>query len=224
MGVLLEIIATLVDEIVVGNLFDDAAFASINLIEPYTFFEIFIGYLLTVAAAALIVRAHGAGDREKMSQLFSQTFIACGLCGIALTLVYVLFTPQLVRFVADDPAVYESALAYFRGIRFYPLVDMFDTFMFAYVLYRGGYAHFYIAIATRIGLNAALSLVLGPQMGLMGIGLASILSLVAALAIKLTFLFSKKHGLTFRWYFNAREALEIAKLGFPESASICSLC
>lgn len=65
-GVLLEVIATLVDEIVVGNLFDDAAFASINLIEPYTLFEVFIAYLVTVAGAALIVRAHGAGDREKM--------------------------------------------------------------------------------------------------------------------------------------------------------------
>ena len=202
----------------VGNLFDDAAFTSINLIEPYTVFEVFVAYLVTVAGAALIVRAHGAGDREKMGELFSQTIIACGVCGIVLTLIYVLFTPQLVRFVADDPAVYDKAYAYFTAIRFYPLVDMFDTFMFAYVLYRDGYARFYIAIGTRIGLNVALCYVLGSQMGLMGIGLASIISLVVALAIKLTFLFSKKHGLRFRWYFNPREALEIAKIGFPESA------
>lgn len=217
-GVLLEVIATLVDEIVVGNLFTDEAFASVNLIEPYMLFEVFIAYLVSVAAAALIVRAHGAEDREKMSELYSQTIIACGLCGIALTLAYVLFTPQLVRLVADDPSVYEGALAYFKAIRFYPLVDVFDTFLFSYVLYRGGYVHFYAAIITRIGLNAVLSWVLGSQMGLMGIGLASIISLMAALAIKSTFLLSPKHALTFRWYFNVQEALEIAKLGFPESA------
>ncbi len=217
-GVLLEVIATLVDEIVVGNLFDDAAFTAINLIEPFTLFEVFMAYLVTVAGAALIVRAHGAGDREKMSQLFSQTLIACGACGLALTLVYVLFTPQLVRFVADDPAVYDKAYAYFTAIRFYPLVDMFDTFMFSYVLYRGGYARFYIAISARIVLNVVLSYVLGSQFGLMGIGLASILSLMVALTIKLTFLFSKKHGIRFRWYFNLHEALENAKIGFPESA------
>ena len=217
-GVLLEIIATLVDEIVVGTLFTDEAFASVNLIEPYTFFEVFIAYLLTVAAAALIVRAHGAGNQKKMSEIFSQTIIVCGIVGAFLTLIYVLFTPQLVKFVADDPAVYDNALAYFKAIRFYPLVDIFDTFMFTYVLYRGGYVHFYTAIVARIGSNVLLSWYLGSQMGLAGIGLASILSLVIALAIKLTFLLSKKHGLTFRWYFNAREALEIAKLGFPESA------
>jgi len=216
---MLEIIATLVDEIVVGNLLTDEAFAAVNLIEPFTLFEVFIAYLITVAGAALIVRAHGAGDHEKMSELFSQTIIECGICGIALTLIYILFTPQLVKFVADDPSVYEDALAYFTAIRFYPLVDMFDTFMFAYVLYRGGYVYFYTGIFARIGLNVLLSWLLGSQMGLFGIGLASIISLIVALLIKLIFLLNKKkHGLSFRWYFNARVALQIAVIGFPESA------
>lgn len=218
MGTVLEIIATLVDEIVVGNLFTDEVFASVNLIEPYTFFEVFLAYLVCVGAAALIVRAEGAGDRKKMSEIFSQTILLCGLCGIGLTLIYVLFTPQLVRFVADDPAVYDNALSYFKAIRFYPLVDMFDTFLFTYVLYRGGYAQFYIGIFIRIVINALLSWVLGSRMGLMGVGLASIISLLLALMVKLTFLLTKKHGLKLRWYFNAREALLIARLGLPESA------
>ena len=195
---LLEIIATLIDEIITGNLFTDEAFASVNLITPFTLFEVFIAYLVTVAAAALIVRARGADDTNRMSDLFSQTIIVCGLVGIILTLIYVVFTPQLVRLVADDPAVYDNALAYFRVMRFYPLVDIFDTFMFAYVLYRGGFAHFYVSIISRIGINAGLSWVLGSQLGLAGIGLASIISLLVALMIKLTFLLTQKHGLKFR--------------------------
>ncbi len=218
LGVALEVVATLVDEIIVGNLFNDDAFAAINLIEPYTVFEVFLAYLVTVAGAALIVRAHGAGDHKKMSELFSQTMIVCGLCGLVLTSIYVLFTPQLVRFVADDPAVYESALGYFKALRFYPLVDMFDTFLFAYVLYRNGFVQFYIAIFARIASNALLSWYLGSQMGLMGIGLASVISIVIALAVKLTFLMSSRHGLKFTWYFKPREAVEVAALGFPESA------
>lgn len=216
-GVLLEIIATIVDEIVVGNVFDDAAFASINLIEPYTYFEVFIAYLFCVGGAALIVRAQGAGDQKKMSEIFSQTMILCGVFGVLLTLIYVLFTPQLVRFVADDPSVYENALDYFKAMRFYPLVDTFDTFMFTYVLYRGGFLQFYIAIFFRIAVNALLSWALGSTMGLIGVGIASILSLLFALSVKMTFLFTKKHGLKFRWYLNAQEAGMILKLGLPES-------
>ena len=217
-GVVLEVIATLVDEIVVGNLFSDEVFAAVNLITPYTILEVFIAYLASVAGAALIVRAHGAGDHKKMNELFSQTLIVCGLCGITLTLIYVLFTPQLVRFVADDPSVYENALNYFKVMRFYPLLDMFDTFMFAYVLYRGGFINFYTAIISRIGINVLLSWQLGMRMGLAGVALASLISLLVALLIKLTFLFSSKHGLKFVWHLNVREVLEIAMLGFPESA------
>ncbi len=218
LGVVLEIISMLVDEIVVGNIFTDEAFASVNLIEPYTYIETFTAYLICVGGAALIVRAQGAGDRKRMNDIFSQTMILCGLCGIGLTLIYVLFTPQLVRLVADDPSVYENALNYFKAMRFYPLVDMFDTFMFAYVLYRGGYVQFYIAIFFRIAANVVLSYLLGSMMGLMGIGLASIISLLLALMIKLTFLLTKKHGLKFRWYLNARDAGIIFRLGLPESA------
>ena len=199
LGVVLEEIATLVDETVIGNISTDEAFAAVNLVEPYVYLEIFIGYLICVAAAAFIVRSHGAGDKNKMSELFSQTLIVCGIVGVALTSIYVIFTPQLIQLVADDPSVYDGALEYFSAMRFYPLVDLFDTFMFTYVLYRGGYVHFYVAIVCRISINALLSWQLGLQMGLMGVGLASIISIVVALIIKLTFLFGKKHGLKFRW-------------------------
>ena len=47
---MLEIIATLIDEIIVGNMFTDEVFASVNLIEPYTFLEIFLAYLICAGA------------------------------------------------------------------------------------------------------------------------------------------------------------------------------
>ena len=217
-GVILEIIGILIDEIVVGNLSNDAAFASVNLIEPYTYLEVFLAYLIGVGGAALIVRAHGAGDKKRMSQLFSHTIIICAIVGVALTAIYVIFTPQLVHLVADKPEVYKYSLQYFNVMRFYPLLDMFDTFIFTYVLYRGGYVQFYTSMIARVVINAGLSWYLGMQMGVAGIALASIISIGVALLIKLTFLFTKKHGLKMTRYLSLRDAIEIAKLGFAESA------
>ena len=94
-GVVLEVIGVFVDEIVVGYLFSDDAFVSVNLIEPYIELDTFIAYLVSVGGAALIVRAHGAGDRKRMSEIFGQTIIMCAICGIGLSLLYVLFTPGL---------------------------------------------------------------------------------------------------------------------------------
>lgn len=217
-GVILEIVGILIDEIVVGNLSNDAAFASVNLIEPYTYLEVFLAYLIGVGGAALIVRAHGAGDKKRMSQLFSHTIILCAIVGVALTAIYVIFTPGLVHLVADKPEVYKYSLQYFNVMRFYPLVDMFDTFIFTYVLYRGGYVQFYTSMIARVVINAGLSWYLGMQMGVAGIALASVISIGVALLIKLTFLFTKKHGLKMTRYLSLRDAIEIAKLGFAESA------
>ena len=217
-GVILEIIGILIDEIVVGNLSNDAAFASVNLIEPYTYLEVFLAYLIGVGGTALIVRAHGAGDKKRMSQLFSHTIIICAIVGVALTAIYVIFTPQLVHLVADKPEVYKYSLQYFNVMRFYPLLDMFDTFIFTYVLYRGGYVQFYTSMIARVVINAGLSWYLGMQMGVAGIALASVISIGVALLIKLTFLFTKKHGLKMTRYLSLRDAIEIAKLGFAESA------
>lgn len=217
-SVMIDMVAQFVDEIVAGNLFDDASFASVNLIEPYTYLAMFIAYLICVGGAALIVRAQGAGDRKKMSELFSQSVILCVVCGAVLTLIYILFTPQLVRLVADDPAVYAASYDFFKAMRFYPLVIMLDTFLITYVLYMGGFVQFYIASIMRIVVNAALSWFLGLRYGMTGVGAASILSFMFSLGVGSTFLLTKKHKLKFRWYLNAREAIIICRLGLVESA------
>lgn len=217
-SVMIDMVAQFVDEIVAGNLFDDASFASVNLIEPYTYLAMFIAYLICVGGAALIVRAQGAGDRKKMSELFSQSVILCVVCGAVLTLIYIIFTPQLVQLVADDPAVYAASYDFFKAMRFYPLVIMLDTFLITYVLYMGGFVQFYIASIMRIVVNAALSWFLGLRYGMTGVGAASILSFLFSLGVNSTFLLTKKHNLKFRWYLNAREAIIIFRLGLPESA------
>ena len=217
-SVVIDLVAQFVDEVVAGNLFDDASFASVNLIEPYTYLVMFIAYLICVGGAALIVRAQGAGDRKKMSELYSQSMILCGICSVLLTLIYIIFTPQLVRLVADDPSVYAAAYDFFKAMRFYPLVAIFDIFLFTYVLYMGGFVQFYIASIMRIVVNAALSWLLGSLYGLMGIGAASIISFLCSVGVNSTFLLTKKHDLKLRWYLNAREAFVIFKLGLPESA------
>ena len=68
-GVIPEIIAAPAHEIVAGPLFDDNAFASPVLTEPYTFFEVFIASLVDVGAAAPIARAHSAGDQKRKSSV-----------------------------------------------------------------------------------------------------------------------------------------------------------
>jgi Na+-driven multidrug efflux pump len=154
-----------------------------------------------------------------MSDLFSQTIIVCGLVGTGLTLIYVVFTPQLVGLVAGNPAVYDNALAYFTAMRFYPLVDVFDTFLFAYVLYLGGYVHFYMAILSRICINAGLSWVLASRMGVMGIGLASFLFNAVALLVLMVHFRKESNSLRWNLYFSLDVLRQVVRFSIIDSSS-----
>ena len=64
LAVIIDSIQLLLDETVVGNLFDDVAFGAINLLEPYLLLEEFFTYLICVGGTALIVRALGANNNR----------------------------------------------------------------------------------------------------------------------------------------------------------------
>ena len=46
LAVMIDSVQLLIDETVVGNLFDDVAFGAINLLEPYLLLEEFFSYLI----------------------------------------------------------------------------------------------------------------------------------------------------------------------------------
>lgn len=59
LALMVDNVQMLIDETVVGNLFDDVAFGAINILEPYLLLEEFVSYLICVGGTALIVRARG---------------------------------------------------------------------------------------------------------------------------------------------------------------------
>ena len=66
LSVLIDSIRLLVNETVVGNLFDDVAFGAINLVEPYMILVEFFSYLICVGGTAMLVRARGAKKPHAM--------------------------------------------------------------------------------------------------------------------------------------------------------------
>ena len=62
LAVMVDNARLLIDETIIGNLFDDVAFSAINLLEPYILLVEFASYLICVGGTALIVRARGGGE------------------------------------------------------------------------------------------------------------------------------------------------------------------
>lgn len=82
LALIIDNIQMLIDETVVGNLFDDVAFSAINLLEPYLLLEEFVSYLICVGGTALIVRARGAKKPKEMQMLFNHCVTCCLILGL----------------------------------------------------------------------------------------------------------------------------------------------
>ncbi len=223
LSVAIESISFLVDEAVIGHLFEDSALAAVNLLEPYAFVIAFISYLICVDSSAMIVRARSTGDRQKMSAYFSQAIILCYLIGSAFMLLFTEFSRQLVTLAADDPLVLDNALEYFSMIRYLPIVHLLKVFLTTYILYLGGSVPYVFLCALQLIGNAVFSIFYGQRMGVAGVALATVLSTLVVVVLCTGMLFIKKYSLRFRWYLNVAEIKGIAKIGFAEASVFLSM-
>ena len=215
---MIDSVQLLIDETVVGNLFDDVAFGAINLLEPYLLLEEFFSYLVCVGGTALIVRARGAKKQEEMQKLFNHCTTCCLLLGLVFCIVYSLFDDSLVTLVAQDSSAYPFALQAFYWDRFYILILPLYVFLFTYALYFDGALVDTISMLVMVLVNTGLSVFLGRRIGIAGVTCATFLANCVGILILGLYIMRKNNGFHYRPYVNPEYIKELTLLGLPESS------
>ena len=211
-------IESILDETVIGNLFDDVAFGAINLTEPYLTLCEFVSYLICVGGTALIVRAHGEGDKEKMSNIFGHCITCCVVVGVLFFAVYMIFSGALVNLVAGGTEELEFSRQVFLGECFYVMGYPLCAFLQTYVLYRGGYVLCGVATGCCIVLNPLLSYALAKAVGIGGVTIATAIINAIEILLMILYITRKKHRLSFRVHLDGSIAKKIFYLGLGESS------
>ena len=218
LAVMIDSVQLLIDETVVGNLFDDVAFGAINLLEPYLLLEEFFSYLICVGGTALIVRARGANKPEEMQKLFNHCVTCCLLLGLVFCIVCSIFDESLVTLVAQDSPAYPFALQAFYWDRFYFLICPLYVFLFTYVLYFDGALVDTISMLVMVLVNTGLSVFLGRRIGIAGVTCATFLANCVGILILGIYIMRKNHGFHYRPCVNPGYFKTLTLLGLPESS------
>lgn len=122
-AMLLQTVITITDGYFTGNYVGQNALAAINLGLPILYFYLGTGLCIGVGGSVISGRLLGANEREKSSEIFSQTIVtAVAVCVTISVIVFLLFTPILkVLRAKDNLAVYFTE--YYRIMLFtYPLM------------------------------------------------------------------------------------------------------
>lgn len=102
------------DAFIVSEFLGDNALAAVSSSGPliHLLISFFVG--TSMGAGIAISRFFGAGDYERVSKAIHTNLVLGVLSGILLTIVGVVFTPTLLRWMNTDPDILPEAVSYFR--------------------------------------------------------------------------------------------------------------
>lgn len=103
-----------VDSLIVGNFIDQAALAAVS--SSGSMIMLMVGFIngVSLGAGVLIARYYGAGDRDNLSRSLHTTVALGIVAGAVLTVVGVVLTPQILRWMGTPDDVIGNSIAYFR--------------------------------------------------------------------------------------------------------------
>ena len=174
-----------VDGLFVSNFVGKTPFAAINLIWPVLMALGALGFMIGTGGSAIIAKTLGEGDRRRANKIFSMLVVVTVIGGLLLTVVGMVFLPDVARFLGAEGDMLQNCVTYGRIIlaaqSAFMLQNVFQSLLVTAEKPQLGLAFTVAAGMTNIVLDALFVAVL--RWGLIGAALATAASqLVGGLA------------------------------------------
>lgn len=114
MGQLLQQFYNMVDAWVIGNFADNDAFAAVSSAGSMTFLIVGLFNGIAIGGGVIISRYYGAGDEDNVIKAIHTNFLMGIMASIASTVVGLLLSPHILRWMNTPASVLPNSLTYFR--------------------------------------------------------------------------------------------------------------
>ena len=204
----------------VGNYIGDDALAAVSSSGSLIFMMVSFFNGMAMGAGVIIARTYGAKDYETMQKTI-HTAIAFGLvAGLLLTVLGVVLTPTILRWMGTPASVLPQSITYFRyyfcGAVFTVMYNMFVGILHAVGNSRNPLYYLILSTLINIVLDMLLVAVLGFGVGAAALattfsqGVSAFLCFVHMLRVDAPYRISLKHI-----RFHKENLLEIIRYGLP---------
>jgi len=224
---LLETAYTLADTFWLGRLEESKyAVAALQISWPIIFLLISLAFGFGAAGVALVSQYTGAKKHEEAERSAGQVISISLIFGLVFAITGFFLSPFIVYSLGLEKEVSHLAILYLRII-FFGMPFMFESFMFGFIMRAyGDTVTPMIVSGVAVILNIILDpiLIFGmfgfPEMGVLGAGLATVLTQSLATIIALYLLFKGKVGIKLKLEYLKPEKEKIKKIfriGIPAS-------
>lgn len=166
------------DTVIVGRFVGDTALAAVGSSGPVINLLISLFMGVGIGAGVVIARYFGAGDMDAMSKTIHTTVAAGIVSGLFLSVLGILLTPQLLRWMDTPESVMGESVTYFRiyfaGILFSILYNFGSSIFRA--LGDSKRPLYYLIFSSLVNIVLDLLFVAGFRWGVAGAAWATVLS------------------------------------------------
>lgn len=178
LGNLFQQLYNMVDSVVVGNFIGGTALAAVGA--GFVIINLLIGVFmgLTTGAGVVIAQCFGAGRREELRQTVHTAAAFTLLFGVALSVLGVLLSDSVLRWIQTPAEVFDQASLYLRiffsGIIFLAVYNMGAAILRAVGDSKTPLHYLGVACGINIALDILFVAILG--MGVEGVALATVIA------------------------------------------------
>lgn len=215
-----------IDGVFVSNFVGADAFASVNIIYPFIAIIGSVGFMFGTGGSAFVSKTMGEGENEKANKYFSMLIYFMFLIGIVLTVLGFIFIEPIAKLLGADANSLEGCLIYGRvmicGILHFMLQYSFQSFL---VVAEKPILGLIISILSGVfNMLGDFLFIYVFKLGVMGAGVASVLSQCIGGIVPLIYFLNKKRKLHLtKTNFNWKVIVKSCSNGLSEMLTNISL-
>ncbi len=220
LGNLFQQMYNTVDSLIVGNFLGSSALAAVSSSGSLIF--MLIGFLSGIASGAgvIVARRFGAGDREGLHKAVHTTVALGIVSGILMTVVGVLLSPQILRWMDTPESVMPGSVAYLQ-IYFCGSLGFVMYNIFVGILQAVGDSRhplYYLIVSSVVNLVLDIVFIGFVKTGVGGAALATVISQMVSAFLCLLQMVRRKEIYRLelkRIAFDGKMLKEIIRIGLP---------
>ena len=178
-------VGMLIDNMIVGCFLGSDALGAMGIVGPVSLIFSAFGNICSGGGTARASQALGRGDREQVCRIFTVTILFAFLVGTALTVIGLLFAPQIAGILGAQGTLKELTTQYLYGYFLGALPTIMMTALMGFFRIDGSPRLPILCIAVMTVCNIVLDLcmVLVLHKGMLGMALATTISYFIAVLV-----------------------------------------
>ena len=213
-----ETLNILVDKVVAAQFLGESALASISFFTPLFSTVLFVSAIVMVGSLVCYSFEIGKMQKKRADKFFGQSIILSFASGLILAGLFTIIRSILLRNTSITPELLEYIDGFYTWFIWFSFLIPVNNVLQEMVYIDGDTRTCNLSYAALLGGNTVFSILFCRFMGIEGVALGTLVSVLLSISVLCTHFFKKTNTLKFVWHLNWKDIGAVLRFSIAESS------